>query len=298
MTTAVVAKDIAAILDAYAASPEGSNVTEPLLLNYWGFSYGTIIGQTFASMFPDRVGRMVLDGVVHPGDYAAGDLGTWLTNTDEAFSTFFIYCKLAGPANCPFYAGSSATDIYERFENMLSRLDVREAEAQKWENSTLINIALEELKMLTFQTLYSPVHGFPALAKLLIIFEDAVQNLTEESLAPLDNLLHKHINSSSDGNSTTSFGKKTTKLVFQASIACSDNGNRWYKKSLEEVLPTIKALEKQSFIGGETLSMNLVACTAWDIQGDDVYNGPFGGDTKNPILFVSNTIDPVSPLVK
>jgi pimeloyl-ACP methyl ester carboxylesterase len=33
-------------------------------LQYWGFSYGTFLGSTFASMLPDCVGRLVLDGVV------------------------------------------------------------------------------------------------------------------------------------------------------------------------------------------------------------------------------------------
>lgn len=32
-------------------------------LQYWGFSYGTFLGVTFASLFPDSVGRMVLDGM-------------------------------------------------------------------------------------------------------------------------------------------------------------------------------------------------------------------------------------------
>lgn len=31
-------------------------------LRYWGFSYGTFLGVTFASLFPDRVERMVNDG--------------------------------------------------------------------------------------------------------------------------------------------------------------------------------------------------------------------------------------------
>jgi pimeloyl-ACP methyl ester carboxylesterase len=33
-------------------------------LKYWGFSYGTFLGVTFASIWPERVGRMVLDGMI------------------------------------------------------------------------------------------------------------------------------------------------------------------------------------------------------------------------------------------
>ena len=29
-----------------------------------------------------------------------------------------------------------------------------------------------------------------------------------------------------------------------------------------------------------------------------MFIGPFGGKTKNPILFVSNTLDPITPIVK
>lgn len=35
-------------------------------LNYLGYSYGTLLGSTYASMFPDNVGRMVLDGALDP----------------------------------------------------------------------------------------------------------------------------------------------------------------------------------------------------------------------------------------
>jgi pimeloyl-ACP methyl ester carboxylesterase len=56
----------------------GSNATstrdedELPKLQYLGFSYGTFLGNTFASMFPGRVGRMVLDGVVDPYNYLEG----------------------------------------------------------------------------------------------------------------------------------------------------------------------------------------------------------------------------------
>ena len=35
-------------------------------LSYFGASYGTLIGATYADLFPDRVGRLVLDGAVDP----------------------------------------------------------------------------------------------------------------------------------------------------------------------------------------------------------------------------------------
>ena len=35
-------------------------------LAYFGASYGTFIGATYADLFPERVGRMVLDGAVDP----------------------------------------------------------------------------------------------------------------------------------------------------------------------------------------------------------------------------------------
>lgn len=41
-------------------------------LDYLGYSYGTFLGATFAGLFPDRVGRMVLDGALDPS----------LSNTD------------------------------------------------------------------------------------------------------------------------------------------------------------------------------------------------------------------------
>lgn len=46
-------------------------------LQYIGFSYGTILGNYFSSLFPGRVGRVVLDGVCNTDDYANGPVSLY-----------------------------------------------------------------------------------------------------------------------------------------------------------------------------------------------------------------------------
>lgn len=41
-------------------------------LQYMGFSYGTVLGNYFATLFPGRVGRLLLDGLDNADDYAQG----------------------------------------------------------------------------------------------------------------------------------------------------------------------------------------------------------------------------------
>jgi pimeloyl-ACP methyl ester carboxylesterase len=86
------------IVDAFSKSIYREGSEEPQLLNFLGLSYGTFLGQTFASMFPDRVGRMVLDAVMDPDDRVNGNDVAELISVDAAFSTFFVCCNLAGPS--------------------------------------------------------------------------------------------------------------------------------------------------------------------------------------------------------
>lgn len=75
MNTPTVAMDMAAIVDALATwrgKKTGKSHRDLDKLQYWGFSYGTLLGETFASMYPHLVGRLVLDGVVDSDRHYAG----------------------------------------------------------------------------------------------------------------------------------------------------------------------------------------------------------------------------------
>lgn len=40
-------------------------------VQYLGFSYGTVLGNVLASMFPERIGRIILDGVANANDFVS-----------------------------------------------------------------------------------------------------------------------------------------------------------------------------------------------------------------------------------
>ncbi|KAJ4291468.1 hypothetical protein N0V88_006064 [Collariella sp. IMI 366227] len=66
-------------------------------------SYGTGIGQTYASMFPDSVGRVILDGTEYVRDHRLrGGFGyTALDNATDAWHDGFLgECVNAGPEHC------------------------------------------------------------------------------------------------------------------------------------------------------------------------------------------------------
>ena len=81
MSTASVARDMLRMVDEIArldGQSQNWGSQRPLSagglprLQYYGTSYGTVLGNTFMSMFPGRVRRMILDGVVVASDWVNG----------------------------------------------------------------------------------------------------------------------------------------------------------------------------------------------------------------------------------
>jgi len=183
------------IVDAFARSIYSEGSGNPQLLNFLGCSYGTFLGQTFASMFPDRVGRMVLDSVVDPDDWVSGSFGNDLTSSDAAFSTFFQYCNLAGPTQCPFHTGSTPRDVYLRFEKIMSQLNAAVAAERKLADAIELENALADMRHDVFTQSYYPILNFPKIAQYLVGVEGEVSThlrWTDEVLQRLHSLYKKH----------------------------------------------------------------------------------------------------------
>ena len=81
-------------------------------INYYGFSYGTYLGQVYATMFPKRVRRMVLDSNVDPRNvfYRANQA------QDVAFQrTFNIYLRWIAKNHQYYHLGSTASAVHHKY---------------------------------------------------------------------------------------------------------------------------------------------------------------------------------------
>jgi pimeloyl-ACP methyl ester carboxylesterase len=81
-------------------------------INYYGFSYGTYLGQVYATMFPKHTRRMVWDGVVDPRDVWYGAQ----LNQDRAFERAIgQFWKWVAAHNGTYHLGATAGEVEDRF---------------------------------------------------------------------------------------------------------------------------------------------------------------------------------------
>ncbi|KZO89839.1 hypothetical protein CALVIDRAFT_569600 [Calocera viscosa TUFC12733] len=116
--SAFVVRDMVRILEAIGEDERG--------LQYWGFSYGTILGATFSAMFPDKVHRVLLDGVSSARLYTT-DMFDWgrsgMDDTNKVWTGFLSSCAKAGPDRCTLAKGNDTeSSIRQRFDKMVDSL--------------------------------------------------------------------------------------------------------------------------------------------------------------------------------
>ncbi|GAB1312412.1 Peptidase S33, tripeptidyl-peptidase [Madurella fahalii] len=259
--TAFVVRDMMRIVDALG---EGG------LLRYWGFSYGTTLGATAAAMFPDRIDRMILDGVLNPHEYYnAWDI-EWLADSDKTVSGLFRACA-ENPDTCALANGNATAEeleaaLYEYLETELKYNPVPVGEF-------LIEYGV--IKRVILATLYSPSR-WPMLAAGLNAL------LTQNSTA----LVEFFQFASSSGISADAEA-----LI---GIRCGDKSARL--PSLQDFSPILDQLHSTSRLADAPMWL-MMQCAQWKMAAKERYSGDFRANTHHPVLLIGNTFDPVTPLV-
>jgi len=112
-------------------------------LHFFGFSFGTLIGQVYADLFPERVGHLVLDGVVDP----TASLTELLTQQAAAFERSFLALDDACGVSlaCPD-GGVVAT--YDRVLDELERTGpIGQVGPAEFEYAALVTLYSEQLQV-------------------------------------------------------------------------------------------------------------------------------------------------------
>lgn len=257
-------------------------------LDYWGFSYGTFLGSTFASMYPDRVGRVILDGVVSSWDYEHSLGNGSLVDNQKAMNSFYTYCVSAGPDHCPLTTKDSTfADVRQRTDDIIQSLYHNPLTMVTASGPDVLTYS--DVKALVFSSLYQPLFAFPQIAELLHDIEvghgEMIDYLAEQ-------YRYSHVYSCSSAPISD-----YAALVYVPTFAvlCGDGIDQSHV-DLDHFVKYWDLLEGISPTSGAIWSMLKMRCAAWKIKANYSFQGPFGGNTSNPILFISNTADPVTPL--
>src|SRR5450756_3187633 len=80
-------------------SSAASDVYKRQELYYAGFSYGTFLGATYADLYPEKVGRMVLDGALDPSMSNDDLIVGQAIGFENALRAYVAYCQAA--SGCP-----------------------------------------------------------------------------------------------------------------------------------------------------------------------------------------------------
>jgi pimeloyl-ACP methyl ester carboxylesterase len=243
-------------------------------LSYFGESFGTLIGQTYANLFPHRVRAMALDGLIDPVASAAGTeavAASGLADTDLVFRRFLRLCQAAGPDRCAL-AGHGP--VAPRVNRLLAQLRHAPIPAPSADPPGELTYG-EALTALKLAGLPDP-SLWPVAAAAL---EAAIQG--DASVAE-----------------TIARGATTdqVRMLFQeqgAALVCADSPARHPASAW---LRVVDRLEDVSRIGGPIEGWHLAPCASWPASSANRYTGPWNATTRNPILVIGTRFDPNTPL--
>ncbi len=287
MTTADTARDMERVRQLLG---------EPLL-NYYGISYGSYLGATYARMYPDHVGKFVVDGVLDPNQWARGD-GTnrhlpFSTRIDSArgatgaLKAGLRECDRLGRTACPFAATKAEGSALKKWRTLVrkAKADKLRVYGGKLRYSSLVSYALGGLYEWTYdylafflQDVWNEAMVQGRQARLLpgLTIEDVRARAREVVKTPW---------------AVPGLGNFGDPFL---GVACADTTNpkgknAWWRAGRQQ--------DEQSPWFGSLWTWASAPCSGWPKETKaDRFNGFSPTATANPMLVVGNTHDPATPI--
>ncbi|KAI1746787.1 TAP-like protein-domain-containing protein [Xylaria castorea] len=262
--TSFTARDAMQIVDA---------IEEDGLLRYWGLSYGTDLGATLAALFPERVEKVILDGVFNPIQYFYERTDSeGFASADDTFSEFFRQC-VATPAVCTL-AGNRPNATAKQLESAVYDL-IDELKYRPFAYNGYV-IGYIELKSAIRFALYTP-YSWLSLDNILDTFLAEPRNETLVGAA-LQNYL------------SASLAGETVSDDAGLGIECVDKAPR--SSSFDVISTALDGSQSVSRLLGDVLAPLVMTCAQWTLEPRERYTGGFAGvKPRKPLLVIGNTYD-------
>jgi pimeloyl-ACP methyl ester carboxylesterase len=233
-------------------------------MTYLGWSYGTLLGATYAQLYPKNIRALVLDGAVDPTQNFVDSSEEQAKGFERAFTNFTTWCK-ATPGSCPISDDprGAVTDAIAKAKNSpVQGSDGREA-TPGW-----IFIAV-------ISSLYTE-SSWQTLAK-------AVDNLQSGSATGIFQLADQYAERKTDGTYSNLFDANLAVNCADAASVPTEAQVRAYQTAWRAKYPLF----------GAAIATGMLSCTEWPGTHDPYPHAAAVG--APPIVVVGTTGDPATP---
>lgn len=262
-------------------------------LSFYGVSYGSALGATYANMFPATSRAVLVDGILDPVAWTTGwgadartipnssrsDAGA---GAEETLRSAFLQCRRVGPNRCPH--SRTITAEWEALVARLRRGPVRDK-----------NGGVRTLDSETQAVLHALYHadGYRDLMRMIHDSHEAVVKGRRPSSAGERLRKAAAQNPAPLGATGGPEDGKRSERMFQAGVVCADGVNpadpwAWWRYASS---PRVA-----SSWFGPLWAWNSSVCAGWPSKAPGAYRGPFNVKPANGMLVVGNTHDPATPL--
>lgn len=239
-------------------------------LSWFGASYGTLLGATYAELFPERVGRMVLDAALDPSLSTVEMSLAQARGFEVALRAYIGACVERG--DC--FLGDTVDEGARRIRQFL---DDVERSPIKGDGERRLHVGNAVLGI--WAPLYNDGY-WP-------ILDTALQQAFGGEGRALLQLSDAYTSRGPNGYVDNS-------LEALYAVNCLDAGREDAVPS-SEVPDLVPRFEKASPTFGAIFAWGLSSCAAWPISADRDA-GPLQAEGAEPILVVGTSRDPATPL--